>query len=193
MSSRKIDRNFPINLRTITDPELAEIIAQALRDDFGDGPSAIKQIGQITSANLRAIRNWYDGKNVPNSRYLLILARSSPSILQLTLTQIGGEDLWDVFQLFSNKDSGTEGRSNPAKSLPRIGSTNVPINVPINLNARQAWFVEQLSRNPNLRAIDIVHSWKTTLKTARRDIMRLKIAGKIKFVGALKTGKYVFS
>ena len=191
MSSRKIDRNFPINLRTITDPELAEIIAKALRDDFGDGPSAIKQIGQITSANLRAIRNWYDGKNVPNSRYLLILARSSPSILQLTLTQIGGEDLWDVFQLFSNKDRMANGNSNSDKSLPGIGSTNVPINVPINLNARQAWFVEQLSRNPNLRAIDIVHSWKTTLKTARRDIQSLKCASKIKFVGAMKTGRYV--
>jgi hypothetical protein len=61
MSQSKKDRLFPVKPQAISDDELAKIVASALRHDFGDSTSAIKRIGQLTNANLRAIKNWYRG------------------------------------------------------------------------------------------------------------------------------------
>jgi hypothetical protein len=61
MSQSKKDQLFPIKPKAISDDELAQIVASALRQDFGDTPSAVKRIGQLTNANLRAIKNWYRG------------------------------------------------------------------------------------------------------------------------------------
>jgi hypothetical protein len=155
LSHSKIDRNFPINWRSISDVELAGIIAQALRDDFGDTPSAVKQIAQITSANLRAVKNWYDAKNLPTSRYLLALARSSPSILRIILLQIGGEELWDVFQLFSNQQRGMRSAEKPLPSRQNLYAAAVRVNGRVKLNERQTWFLLQLAVNPETKAEDI--------------------------------------
>ena len=45
MSQPKKDKLFPIKLRAISDDELAKIVASALRQDFGEMTSAVKQIG----------------------------------------------------------------------------------------------------------------------------------------------------
>ena len=101
MSRSKKDRLFPIKPQPVSDEELAKIVAFALHQDFGDSASAVKNIGRLTNANLRAIKNWYEARNAPSSGHLLLLARSSPSILKFILMQIGGEDLWDAFRLLS--------------------------------------------------------------------------------------------
>lgn len=191
MSQSKKDQLFPIKPKAISDAELAQIVASALRQDFGDTPSAVKRIGQLTNANLRAIKNWYQARNTPSSGHLLLLARSSPSILKFILVQIGGEDLWDAFRLLSSHALATA----PEPEMPAYTETNPPENVPINVpiksfNERQRWFLILLRRKNKARAEDIAAQFDVSLKTAKRDIEGLKDADKICFIGAKKTGRY---
>lgn len=191
MSQPKKDRSFPIKLRAISDEELAQIVAEALRQDFGESASAVKRIGQLTNANLRAIKNWYEARNAPSSGHLLLLARSSPSILKFILTQIGGEDLWDAFRLLSSHALASAPEPEKEDFKDKITDKNVRINVPIkSLNERQRWFLILLRRKNEAGAEDIVRHFSVALKTARRDIEGLKEADKIRFVGARKTGSY---
>lgn len=187
MSQSKKDQLFPIKPKAISDAELAQIVASALRQDFGDTPSAVKRIGQLTNANLRAIKNWYQARNTPSSGHLLLLARSSPSILKFILVQIGGKDLWDAFRLLSSHALATA----PEPEMPVNTETNPPENVPIkSLNQRQRWFLILLRRKNKARAEDISAHFDVSLKTAKRDIEGLKDVGKIRFIGARKTGRY---
>lgn len=191
MSQSKKDRSFPIKLRAISDEELAQIVAEALRQDFGESASAVKRIGQLTNANLRAIKNWYEARNAPSSGHLLLLARSSPSILKFILTQIGGEDLWDAFRLLSNHALATAPEPENGDFKDKITDKNVRINVPIkSLNERQRWFLILLRGENTASAAEIANHFKVAIKTAERDLVGLKDAGKIRFVGSKRTGIY---
>lgn len=191
MSHSKKDRLFPIKPQAVSDDELAKIVASALRYDFGDSASAVKRIGQLTNANLRAIKNWYEARNTPSSGHLLLLARSSPSILKFILEQIGGEDLWDAFRLISHYDQTLVAEPKEDHLEDISTDKNVPINVPIkSLNERQRWFLILIKRKNKARAEDIAVHFDVSLKTAKRDIQRLKGLRKVQFVGAKKTGRY---
>lgn len=184
MSRPKKDRLFPTNSTRVTDAELAELVAAALRQDYEDLPSAVKQIGLRTGANLRAIKNWYEARHAPSSSHLLTLARSSPGILKLVLEQVGGSDLFDAFQLLGGQSSGQ-----------KIRPPYVPINVPIKttqpiLNERQSWFLGVLESEMQIRITDIVARYGVSLKTAKRDVAWLKSCNLILFIGARKTGRY---
>lgn len=186
-----MDRSFPINPRAISDKALAKIVASALRQDFGKTASAAKRIGQLTNANLRAIKNWYEAKNAPSSGHLLLLARSSPSILKFILKQIGGEDLWDAFHLLSRHNSGKNHYPQNAINFDNSAGQNVPLNVPLkSTSARQRWFLVLLKRKNTACAGDIAGHFDVAIKTARRDIESLKDMGRIRFTGAKRTGRY---
>lgn len=191
MSQAKKDRKIPVSLLGVSDMELARIIARALREDFGDTPSAIKEIGQITSANLRAIKNWYEAKNMPNSKYLLILARTSPSILRFILMQVGGEELWDAFQFFVKPPKPAP----PVLKRPPPAARGRPKAVTldgtmVDLNERKIWFLSELMNGTTANAEDISERWSVNIRTARRDIAELKTAGKLEFRGSRRKGTY---
>ncbi len=191
MSQSKKDQLFPRKPQAITDAELSKIVAAALRHDFGESASAIKRIGQLTNANLRAIKNWYQARNTPSSGHLLLLARSSPSILKFILEQIGGEDLWDAFRLLSTHALATVPEPEIIPYNGENDTQNVPINVPLkSLNERQRWFLILLQRKNKAGAEDIAGHFGVSPKTAKRDIGGLKFSGRIRFVGAKKTGSY---
>lgn len=166
-------------------------MAEALRQDFGESASAVKRIGQLTNANLRAIKNWYEARNAPSSGHLLLLARSSPSILKFILTQIGGEDLWDAFRLLSSHALASAPEPEKEDFKDKITDKNVRINVPIkSLNERQRWFLILLRGKNTASAAEIANHFKVAIKTAERDLVGLKDAGKIRFVGSKRTGSY---
>jgi hypothetical protein len=191
LSQAKKDRKIPVSLLGVSDLELAQIIARALREDFGDTPSAIKEIGLITSANLRAIKNWYEAKNMPNSKYLLILARSSPSILRFILMQVGGEELWDAFQFFVKPQKIPPQTAKRETAARRERPKAVTLNGTLpDLNERQIWFLTELVQGNKTTAEDISERWTINLRTARRDIAELKTAGHVEFRGARRTGSY---
>lgn len=168
MSRTKKDRLFPNGKPPLTEARFARMIATALHRDYGALPSPVKQIGLLTGANLRSIKNWLQGRHAPSSLHLLTLARISPSILEIVRERIG-----DV-------------------------ANNVPLNVPIitpfsNLNARQIWFLKclQKGQKPTARSLQL-HAG-VTLKTARRDIAQLKEQGLVRYTGARKKGHYTLT
>jgi hypothetical protein len=197
MSPSKKDRNLPAGSGLISDAQLAQIIASALREDFGDTPSAIKKIGRLTSANLRAIKNWYSGTNAPSSRYLLILARMSPTILRFILMQVGGEDLWDVFDHFHRSNpQPTEGE--PAKRKGRPGRPEGPprpmdVTMDVTLitsKERGDWFMAELIGGRKAKARDLAEHCNVDLRTARRDISMLVRSRRAVFRGSKRNGWY---
>ncbi|NAW11224.1 DeoR family transcriptional regulator, partial [Salmonella sp. gx-h1] len=66
-----------------------------------------------------------------------------------------------------------------------------PINVPdrAELNERQHWFLDRVAAGRS-DARDIVAMLAVSLKTARRDIAALKVAGLIYYVGSRLKGRY---
>ena len=58
------------------------------------------------------------------------------------------------------------------------------------INARQQWFIAQISAGRQSGWADLAQQWQVSRATARRDIAGLKARGLIEFVGARKTGFY---
>ncbi len=102
------------------------------------------------------------------------------------IEQIGGGELWDVFQIFWD----VYHENDSAIEHPVYRDICVPINVPIKLNQRQKYFLILLKSGKKGTAEDIVNRWQVTIKTAKRDILKLKDAGRIRYHGARKTGHY---
>ena len=70
----KIGKTFP-KRAGYDGPPIAEVIAAALKADFGTAPSAMKHIARLTGANERAVRNWMGGQNRPSAEMLICLMR----------------------------------------------------------------------------------------------------------------------
>jgi len=86
----KDGKSFPLD--HAVEP-LALAIAAALKAEFGNTPSAVKTVAQITRSNERAVRNWFDGKNGPSGENLVILMRHSDLVLRTVLTLADRQDL----------------------------------------------------------------------------------------------------
>lgn len=86
----KNGKTFPV---PITTEPLAIAIAAALKEEFGNIPSAVKTIARLTRSNERAARNWFEGKNSPSAENLVILMRNSDLILRTVLTLADRHDL----------------------------------------------------------------------------------------------------
>lgn len=190
MSLNSNDQVFHPVAEVISNTELARNIGLALQEDFPKEFAAVKWIGRATNASLCTIRNWYEGRNTPSAGHLLVLAKASPAVLKFVLEQIGGKDLWETYLLFSTADplpgKGPNGQIYSDKSV----MINVPLNVPIKLNRRQKWFLMVLKSGKKIGAEDLAQQCQVSIKTARRDISDLKKAGRIRFAGSKKTGRY---
>lgn len=86
----KTGNSFPIGIAT---ESLATAIAAALKEEFGNTPSALKTIARLTRSNERAVRNWFEGKNSPSAENLVILLRNSDLILRTVLALADRNDL----------------------------------------------------------------------------------------------------
>ena len=64
-----------------TQPRFADVIAEALRAEFGGGPSAVKTAARLARVNERAVRNWFEAKNGPSGESLIPLLRHSDAVL----------------------------------------------------------------------------------------------------------------
>jgi hypothetical protein len=43
-----------------------EVIADALRRDFGGSTTAVKRVAKLVRANERGVRNWFEARNGPS-------------------------------------------------------------------------------------------------------------------------------
>jgi len=81
----KKGKSFPTGPQYDGTP-FAAAIAVALATDFGASPSAVKRVARLTSANERAVRNWFEGKNAPSGENLVGLMRYSDAVLSSVLS-----------------------------------------------------------------------------------------------------------
>ncbi|MCK3776681.1 hypothetical protein MZK49_08040 [Ensifer sesbaniae] len=70
-------------------------IAQALKEDIGTKPPAIKTIMRWTGASDRAVKYWLTGERGPGGWHLIQLARNSDAVLHAFL-HMAGRDLFEV-------------------------------------------------------------------------------------------------
>jgi len=82
----------------------AAAIAGALRSEFGGSGSAIKTIVRLTTANERAVKNWYEGKNAPSGELLVLLCRHSDHVLETFLILAGRRELVSAKKLVDAKE-----------------------------------------------------------------------------------------
>lgn len=100
MSSPQTDRrNRPISGNIDPAPgfgrpgaaAFAAAIAGALRKDFPS--SGVKTVVRLTSANERAVKNWFEGRNAPSGEFLVLLCRHSDRVLETFLSLSGRPEL----------------------------------------------------------------------------------------------------
>ncbi len=81
----------------------ATAIACALQKEFGSRGNAVKTIVRLTSANERAARNWYEGKNGPSGEFLVLLCRHFDHVLETLLILAGRNELLTAKKLVDAK------------------------------------------------------------------------------------------
>lgn len=197
MSGSKKDQVFPSGSATSNERIVAALIATALREEYGALGSAVKRIGRRIGAHPRAIRNWYEGRNAPNSVHLLLLAQSSPRVFAALLELMGRSDLLDAESHDGIMPSNAQKKDQepaPTKFYSAESFTinlRIPTEIRCQLNQRQLWFLSSLLQGKNLKATHIVVTWGISMRSARTDIALLLEMKLVAFTGCKKTGKYM--
>lgn len=74
--------SFPVGRDTLTDTEFAQVIASALKVEFGSTRNGTKMIMKWTGVSDRTAKNWLNGTNAPSGVHLILLARESNAVLK---------------------------------------------------------------------------------------------------------------
>ena len=74
--------SFPVGRDRLTDAEFAQVIASALKVEFGSTRNGAKTIMKWTGVSERTAKNWLNGTNAPNGVHLILLARGSNAVLK---------------------------------------------------------------------------------------------------------------
>jgi hypothetical protein len=61
------------------------VIADVLATEFGSVRSAVKNLARLTDTNERAVRNWFEGKNGPSGKSLILLMQHSDATFSVVL------------------------------------------------------------------------------------------------------------
>ena len=86
-------RSIPLPPDRGDQSSFAEVIAEALRRQYGGTPAAVKIVVRLTRVNERAVKNWFDAKNGPSGENLVGLLRHSDEVLETVLSLAGRQDL----------------------------------------------------------------------------------------------------
>lgn len=78
----KRGKSFPISRDALTDIEFAQVIASALKVEFGSTRHGAKTIMKWTGVSQRTAKNWLNGTNAPSGVHLILLARESNAVLK---------------------------------------------------------------------------------------------------------------
>ena len=176
--------------------KLALEMQKILRREYGDVRHAVKRMGRRTGIGPRTIRNWYDGRNAPESRHLLLLAAYYPSILRAVLQIIGYSGL----ELLQERNAaslnaartGTKSRSFWETYSAKSCTINVMLDreKALKLNQRQLWFLGLLQQGYQVTATEIASFWAVSARSARYDVLGLIKLRLVEFKGARKKGYY---
>jgi hypothetical protein len=78
----KKGRSFPAKRDKHMEAEFAQIIASALKVEFGSTKHGTKTIMRWTGVGQRTAKNWLSGVNAPSGYNLVLLARESNAVLK---------------------------------------------------------------------------------------------------------------
>lgn len=188
MSYSKMDRVFPI----LSQQKTAQIISDILKGLYEEKRPSVKAIAAVMPADLRTIKSWYEGQNVPNLSHFLQLCMSSPEFLAAILKIIGYSDLARYLMQ-------AEKRKKALKVVPTIEVYSINfdaikspdlLDVVRQLGIRQVWFYSQLKKGRRYGVEDIVSFWGVGTATAKRDIADLVRLGLVRFIGSKRNGRY---
>ena len=74
--------SFPFGRDILTDTEFAQVIASALKIEFGSARNGAKTIMKWTGASQRTAKNWLSGTHAPSGVHLVLLARQSNAVVK---------------------------------------------------------------------------------------------------------------
>ena len=196
MSFKKGAPSFPLPVITKNcsayREKITSEIAAALHQEYGGKLPPNKKIANGTAMMARAIKNWFSGRNAPDSANLIHLMEHSNAVLAAVLRLANRHDLVSHI-LASEHGAIFVGNSD-------VSAQKGPINAlqkgPIKLKSdnsclRQNWFVDQIREGKLPSVSSITLHWKVGMKKAKKDIGDLKTRGVITFVGARKNGRYM--
>lgn len=89
----KSGNRFPIDPAAETGALLADVIADALREDFAATPSRVKHLARLTGTNERTVQNWFLARNGPSGTALVVLMRHSDAVAQAVFLLAGRDDM----------------------------------------------------------------------------------------------------
>jgi hypothetical protein len=193
MSLTKNTQEFP---NKITERNIIILISNVLRNVHSNESAAVKRISRKTGIEIRTIESWFQARNTPNAKNLLLLMRHYPemreAVMKITRNSI------DEHITFDNKSAKKVGK--------QTGNNFDPFQVyrvifdPINsvadsrkisdLNLRQLWFLNEIHNGSNPNSESIQARWPVSKEIAKRDIAKLRRLKLICFVGAKKNGRY---
>jgi hypothetical protein len=105
MSPTKRDRIIrSISGKTFPSQDVSQVIANALHREYDETHAAVKTVVELTGANQRAVKNWFDAKNAPNGKFLIALCRHSDLVLEAFLLLAGRDEQIKVRKLGSVRE-----------------------------------------------------------------------------------------
>ncbi|MBB2701057.1 UNVERIFIED_ORG: hypothetical protein GGI66_005771 [Rhizobium esperanzae] len=158
-----------------------------------------------TNASERTVKHWLSAQHAPDTLFFLRLMVSSPVIRAFVLGLIEGPA---SNPLSSASDRPVRAAAREAyaageaafsaltkdvrESDPENGPDRDPKHdpEPMDLNERQHWFLERIVDGDRYGAKEIMAIWEVSLKTARRDIRGLQLAGLLLYSGSRRKGRY---
>lgn len=114
---------LPFSLLPVSDGELAEHIAKALRNELGGTRRATKTVMGWTEVSDHTARSWLQGRSSPSGRHLVALAAHSELVLQLLLELAGHRELTLHLRL-GLVEKGLEDALAQVRALRRASGTN---------------------------------------------------------------------
>ena len=193
MSAMKTSKAFQNFSSEITEEWIAKNIGKCLQDNFPKARHAIKLIARETGADTRAVWNWYNGLNPPNSLNLILLAYKLPCVAETFLHLCGRKEIWNAYQTQIQLSDYSQNQFPVGEK--DIFYSDIFVGINLNhkkqLNQRQLWFIKKLQLGLQVKASDIVSFWKVSNRTAERDIADMY--GVIEFKGSKKAGKYILA
>lgn len=196
MSFKKGAPSFPLPVITkghaIYRRKITSEIAAALHQEYGGKLPPNKKIANGTATMARAIKNWFSGRNAPDSANLIHLIEHSDAVLAAVLRLANRHDLVPHVLAPKRNTIFTGEHETGLQKEPVNGLQKEPIKSSSDDSClRQNWFVDQIRAGKSPSVSSIVLYWKVGMKKAKKDIGVLKTRGVIAFVGARKNGRYV--
>lgn len=188
MSYKKMDRVLPI----LSQQKTAEIIGEILREIYDGNGSSVKAIAAVIPADLRTIKSWYEGQNVPNLSHFLELCMNAPEFLSAIMKAIGYADLAEYIEQRQRQENENKS-TGKIEVISIIFDTNdsaSTLDLIRQLSIRQVWFYGELKKGSSPGLIDLIRFWDVGEATAKRDLSDLARLGLVRFVGTKRSGYY---